>query len=264
MNKSLLFSAALLLLHCQSATTTSTEKSEDVPAPATKEMAMSLPVNGGDSRSLSETELTGRFNPAGHPDFVTVGKPYATKSGMLLRKEAFDAFKKMWDAAKKDGINLTIISSTRNFDQQKAIWEGKWTRFAQETPDPEKRALRILEYSSMPGTSRHHWGTDIDINDLNNPSFEGKGRHKKVYDWLTTHAATYGFGQPYTPKGTERPFGYNEEKWHWSYLPLAREYRTAYLKTLTESAIKGFKGAETAKGLQVVERYVGGVSKACQ
>ena len=48
------------------------------------------------------------------------------------------------------------------------------------------------------------------------------------------------------------------------YLPLAREYRTAYLKTLNESTIKGFKGAETATGLQVVERYVGGVSKACQ
>jgi zinc D-Ala-D-Ala carboxypeptidase len=231
--------------------------------PETKE-ATSTETGAGIALPAITTDfLTGRFNPAQHPDFVVVGKPYATKPGMMLQKEVFEAYKKMFEAAKKDGINLTIISSTRTFEQQKNIWEGKWTRFA-DTKDPVDRAKRILEYSSMPGSSRHHWGTDFDVNDLNNPAFEGKGVHAKVYQWLSKHAAEYGFGQPYTPLGEARPYGYNEEKWHWSYLPLAKKYRETYLNTIKDSDINGFKGAETAPEIKVVERYVGGVNDFCK
>lgn len=254
--------ATLLLLHCSSSNT-----SEHAAQPAKSEDMMeaaALPTSDGGVLQLPKEELTGRFVPASHPDFVRVGTPYTSKSGMMLRRDAYNAFKKMWEAAKKDGISLKIISSTRNFDQQKNIWEDKWRRYAKETPDPQQRALRILEYSSMPGTSRHHWGTDIDLNDLNNSAFEQGGAHKKVYDWLSKHASEYGFGQPYTPKGEARPHGYNEEKWHWSYLPLAQPYRIAYLATVNEKDINGFAGAETAVPLKVVERYVGGVGKACQ
>ena len=231
-------------------------------------IAQPLPVTADTTKPYQAPEitnefLTGHFSPSSHPDFVTVGAPYSNKPGMMLQKEVFDAFKKMYDAAKKDGIALHIISSTRTFEQQKNIWEGKWTRFA-DTKEPVDRAKRILEYSSMPGSSRHHWGTDMDFNDLNNPSFEGKGAHAKVYEWLSTHAATYGFGQPYTPLDKERPHGYHEEKWHWSYLPLAKKYRETYLKNIKNSDITGFKGAETATSIQVVEHYVGGVSKNCQ
>ena len=47
----------------------------------------------------------------------------------------------------------------------------------------------------MPGTSRHHWGTEIDIHSYNNESFE-QGPGKAIYDWLTLHAADYGFSNP--------------------------------------------------------------------
>ncbi len=214
--------------------------------------------------AVDKEEIMGKFNPAENPDFVPVGKPYSSRPGMLLRTAAFEAFKKMFAAAKKDGIALNIISSTRNFEQQKGIWEGKWKRFAAETPDAQKRALKILEYSSMPGTSRHHWGSDIDLNDLNNGSFEGKGKHRKAYEWLVKNAATYGFGQPYTAKGAARPDGYNEEKWHWSYLPIAKPNRDAYLQMVKNKDIDGFLGSESAVLLDIVKNYVGGVSAACQ
>ncbi len=250
---------SILSLNCQSA---EVQERPVLPAPTS-----ALPASAVENESFadySKAELMGKFNPADDPDFVVVDKPWSARPGMMLRKEALEAFKKMFDAAKKDGISLNIISSTRNFDQQKGIWEGKWKRFAAETPEDAKRALRILEYSSMPGTSRHHWGTDIDINDLNNPAFEGKGKHRKVYDWLVKNAATYGFGQPYTAKGDQRPSGYNEEKWHWSYLPIAKPCRTAYLQMIKNEDIQGFQGAGTAVSLDVVKNYVGGVSQACQ
>lgn len=204
--------------------------------------------------------LMGKFSPQARPDFVQVKQPYTTKSGMLLRKEAFAAFEKMWAAAKAEGINLYIISATRTFSQQKAIWEGKWTRYAGRYPDPKERALKILEYSSMPGSSRHHWGTDVDLNDLNNEAFEKGGKHEKVYTWLLAHAHEYGYCQPYT---AGRPHGYYEEKWHWSYAPLSRPLLSTYAKTVNDAVYSGFQGAETAAQIQIVKHYVLGVNTAC-
>ncbi len=78
--------------------------------------------------------LTGKFDPATRSDFEPVSTPYTRKTGMQLRRETLEAFKKMWAAAKKEGVELFIVSSTRTFTQQKNIWEGKWTRFAAEYP----------------------------------------------------------------------------------------------------------------------------------
>ncbi|MBN8682319.1 MAG: M15 family metallopeptidase [Chitinophagales bacterium] len=205
--------------------------------------------------------LLGKFNPAERTDFVTVGAPYSDRAGMQLRQECFEAFKKMYEAAKKDGHTLKIISSTRTFAQQKGIWEGKWQRFAAEAPEAQARALKILEYSSMPGSSRHHWGTDIDLNDLNNPAFEGKGKYAKLYEWLQAHAHEYGFCQPYT---AGRPHGYFEEKWHWSYTPISQKLLEQYRSHLKDEDIQGFIGAETAKSIGIVQHYVLGINDACK
>lgn len=233
--------------------------SESVPAAPQSEV-----VPESRSLVLTKAQLMGQFDPTLDSSFVEVAYPYTDRKGMLLRKEVYKAFQLMWAAAQEDGVSLKIISSTRNFDQQKKIWEAKWDRYATETPDPKARALRILEYSSMPGTSRHHWGTDLDINDLNDASFVGKGEHRKVYEWMVQNAHRYGFGQPYTAKGVDRPNGYEEEKWHWSYLPLSKKYREQYVQEVKEEEIRGFKGAETAVMIEVVKNYVSGVSLECQ
>jgi D-alanyl-D-alanine carboxypeptidase len=208
--------------------------------------------------------LMGKFDYTRHEDFVSVSKPYTDREGMFLRKETYAAFVKMHQAARREGITLTIISSTRSFFRQKEIWEGKWERFAAETPDPEARARRILEYSSMPGSSRHHWGTDIDLNDLENDSFEPGGPHERVYQWLVKNAHRFGFGQPYTPKGPDRPEGYNEEKWHWSYLPLSKPLLQQYHDMITDDHITGFTGADIAAKIGIVQNYILGISPTCK
>ncbi|MEZ4935455.1 MAG: M15 family metallopeptidase [Saprospiraceae bacterium] len=216
--------------------------------------------------------LMGQFDPAQHPDFVAVEKIYSDGDAYFLRKETYESFKKMWTAAKADGIELRIISATRNFDRQKSIWEAKWTgarkiengaNASVKYPDPKTRALKILEYSSMPGTSRHHWGTDMDINDLDNYTFE-HGKGKEVYDWMVANAARFGFCQPYSPKGEQRPNGYNEEKWHWSYIPVARQLTDLAATRLKDEMINGFKGAQTAVEIGVVQKYVLGVNEECR
>ena len=170
-----------------------------------------------------------------------------------------------------DWVTLTLVSATRNFDRQRQIWEAKWNgrrllegkhKADEVYPDPADRARAILRYSSMPGTSRHHWGTDIDLNDLENDYFTS-GPGKAVYDWLTTHAAGYGFCQPYTAKGPERPNGYEEERWHWSYLPLATRLSDYAAAVLENTDIGGFAGAEAAPRIGVIENYVLGINPAC-
>lgn len=220
-------------------------------------------------RSISY--IMGAFDPAVRPEFVKVDSQYADRQNLYLRKDTYGAFKRMHDAAKKEGISLIIRSATRNFEYQKSIWERKWkgaTKLegnldASKIKSDTARALAILRYSSMPGTSRHHWGTDIDLNAFNNAYFE-TGEGQKEYSWLLAHASQYGFCQPYTAKGPERPFGYNEEKWHWSYIPVSRELLKYASTSMNNSMIKGFHGAEVAGTIDVVARYVLGVHRHCK
>jgi LAS superfamily LD-carboxypeptidase LdcB len=115
----------------------------------------------------------------------------------------------------------------------------------------------------MPGTSRHHWGTDIDLNSLNNKYFS-TGEGKEIYTWLTENASDYGFCQTYTLKDPTRPTGYEEEKWHWSYLPLARPFLDQYAQKVGYDDLKGFLGWETAKILRVIEDYVQSINMNCK
>jgi len=221
--------------------------------------------------NITTDYLVGKFTPSKHPDFALIGKTHSSRGGMYLRKAAYAKFVEMTEAAKKDGVQFIIKSATRNFAAQKVIWEGKWNgnrllegkeNAKKNYPDPNTRALKILEYSSMPGTSRHHWGTDFDVNAFTNAYFE-KGKGLKEYEWLVAHAHEYGFCQPYTPKGTERPDGYNEEKWHWSYLPIAKKLTDQYQLRISNKDISGFEGADTAEGINVIKKYVLGINEVC-
>lgn len=206
--------------------------------------------------NFSKDFILGKFNYKKDTSFVKVQKIYSSKT-IYVKREVYNAFLQMFNQAKDENINLKIISGTRNFYEQKAIWERKWKRYKNLTPI--KRAKKILEYSSMPSTSRHHWGTDIDINNLNNSYFE-KGRGQKEYNWLVNNANKYGFYQVYISKENGRK-GYNMEKWHWSYTPLAKSYLKFYNENIKIDDINGFNGAELSKDLDVINSYVNGISK---
>ena len=242
----------------------------------------SLSVNDQDSAlmsvkpsypSVDSKYLLGQFDPAKDTNFVRLKDQHTAGSGRgaYLHKETYTAFEAMFDSAQKDGISLIIKSATRNFYRQKQIWEGKWTgsipvggkNLSLTIPDPSKRAKHILLYSSMPGTSRHHWGTDMDLNDFNN-SYFSKGKGKKEYDWLVANGPKFGFCQPYTEKGEARPNGYEEEKWHWSYMPLAKIYLANYRDSISIDMIEGFKGSKVAESLDVIENYVFGINEVCK
>ncbi len=215
-------------------------------------------MNQSETIEFTNEELLGQINYAVNSSFTVIPAEYTSKSKVYLRTETLDAFKKMFYSAKECGVDLTIISAARNFDYQKGIWERKWKDGKYIKHFGADRAKAIMRYSSMPGTSRHHWGTDIDINELNDSYFTSTSEGKKVYEWLTTHANSFGFYQTYTSKENGRT-GYEEEKWHWSYMPIATQLLKSYNEQISYKEITNFNGHESAEPLGAVELYVNGI-----
>lgn len=205
-----------------------------------------------------------------HDSLAPLDRSLANRNGMFMHHRALDAFRLMHEAAAAEGIQLTIISAFRSFDHQKRIWEDKWNGRqtlsgninATSITDPTQRALEILRFSAMPGTSRHHWGTDIDINSLNN-SYFSSGRGLREYQWLQQNAPLFGFCQPYTSKSHNNRTGYEEEKWHWSYMPASAKYLENFRQQVQYSHITGFSGYETAPLIQVISHYVLAIDEQC-
>lgn len=213
--------------------------------------------------------IMGKFEPKDHTDFVEIDIRYADRAGLMMRKEAYEAFMSMWSEAKNENLTLVIKSATRNFDYQKGIWERKWNgnttlsdgTKASDIEDYTARASKILLYSSMPGTSRHHWGTDIDLNNFNNEYFAA-GKGLEIYNWLLNNAPRFGFCQPYSSKINGRT-GYEEEKWHWSYMPLSASLTRFSSTKVKNEMIIGFDGHEASVPLNVVQNYILGINPHC-
>ena len=154
-----------------------------------------------------------------------------------LTLKAGKAFVKMQKAAKKDGILLQIVSGYRSYDRQKSIWNRKFKTNKANALSPQEYIQKIIEYSTLPGTSRHHWGTEIDLIDgskkregdvLVAEKFHGNGPYVRMKEWMDLNAAKYGFYLPYT-QNPDRP-GFYYEPWHYSYAPLSIPLLKSYVK----------------------------------
>ena len=158
--------------------------------------------------------------------------------GINLRKEAYDAFMEMRNAALDDGINIKIVSSFRSFDRQVSIFERKFIKYTDEQRlEPLEAIDKIIEYSTIPGTSRHHWGTDIDIvegsieveGDVLVPNkFGPNGPYALLKAWMDVNSEKYGYYLVYTDNPRRRGFYY--EPWHYSYAPLSIPMLTTFRK----------------------------------
>ena len=235
-----------------------------------------------DSFLISKEILLGKFNPATDTNFVLIPEHMASNQSMYCHREVFDAYLAMRDSALRDGITLTIISATRNFNRQKQIWERKWQNtqcpknFPPELEGQAQRAegvcntdslqlacdickvRSIMRYSSMPGTSRHHWGTDLDFISVE-PDYWTHGEGLRIYNWLCANAHKFGFFQPYTADPART--GYAEERWHWSYAPLSKPYLEAYRQKITAEDITGFSGSYLVDSLGIIQSHVFGISE---
>jgi LAS superfamily LD-carboxypeptidase LdcB len=152
-------------------------------------------------------------------------------SPILLEKETYKSFSKMQSAALKDDIHLQIVSGYRSFSNQKQIWEKKYNQLL-KTHSSTEAISEIITYSSIPGTSRHHWGTDIDIIDqsvqlpkgdiLLEKHYHGTGVFSNLKVWMERYGSDFGFELVYTDDKTRTGFLY--EPWHYSFSPTSKDF----------------------------------------
>ena len=167
-------------------------------------------------------------------------------SAFPIHKEALASFLKLRDCAQVNGFDLQVISSFRSFDQQKSIWNkkasGQKTLLNSKGEEiifsklsKEEVLFAILRWSALPGFSRHHWGTDLDVYDLNSlpgtdyeiqltpQEVDSGGIFYKLHNWLDheiKNQTSFGFYRPYqNDLGGVAP-----EKWHLSYRPLSENF----------------------------------------
>jgi LAS superfamily LD-carboxypeptidase LdcB len=174
--------------------------------------------------------------------------------GINLQKEAHDAFVAMKKAAYQDGIDLKIVSSYRSYERQRQIFERKFLTYTEEQGMAPLAAIeKIIEYSTIPGTSRHHWGTDMDVID-GYPRTEGDvlvpekfgvgGPFENFKKWMDANANNYDFHLVYTDNPKRRGFKY--EPWHYSYAPLSIPMLEAFRRKNIVQVLQAedFEGAE--------------------
>ena len=217
------------------------------------------PVKSKNFEKIEKNILLGKFDYKKDSNFSVVSSKYSSKT-IYLRKEVLQKFDQMYDAALKDGIKLVIISGTRSFNHQKYIWDRKWAKNILKM-DSISTVKEIMKYSSMPSTSRHHWGTDIDLNSLENSYFE-KGEGKKIFDWLVANAFKYGFHMTYDNQEETKRTGYKMEKWHWSYMPISKQFLIQFNEYVKCENISSFKGSKFAchPKVDVIKNFVNGIN----
>lgn len=179
-----------------------------------------------------------------------------TNKEEFVHQNVYPALMTMISAAKQDGIDLSIVSAYRSYAHQRRIWENKWGSASDTDAD---KARNILRYSSFPGTSRHHWGTDIDFNSVA-LDYWSSAKGRTTHRWLANNAPKYGFCQVYAPG---RNKGYSDEPWHWSHMPTANYYYSQIstmpvLQTALSQPIKG--AAAVRKMPEHMMGYITGVN----
>lgn len=169
--------------------------------------------------------------------------PNSDKNTHLL-PEVIEAFKKMQSDALKQGITIQIVSGYRNFKRQQYIFQKKYTMYKKRGFSKNQILNKIIEYSTIPGTSRHHWGTDFDIiqkvpkmprNLLVHNNYDNDGPFCEMKQWMDNNAYKYGFYLVYTNNINRTGFKY--EPWHYSYAPIAKKLLKKFLEENTKNNI---------------------------
>ena len=164
----------------------------------------------------------------------------------LLHQGVIEPWNALVEDARVAGFDLVIASSFRSFERQASIWNAK-TNGQRPVLDSQDNPIdisqlggwellqAILRWSAIPGASRHHWGTDIDVYDRSaveagySPQLiqaevcQG-GPFEPLHKWLDEQIAkggSHGFFRPY-----QNDFGgVAPERWHLSYAPLSKPFQ---------------------------------------
>jgi len=201
---------------------------------------------------------------------------------IFVHAQVLAALQELTSEALKQGFRLKIISGFRGFDRQltlfnekakgtRTILDAKGEKVSLEGLSKPKLLEAILRWSALPGTSRHHWGTDFDVVDahaipdgyqvqLIDKEVDEDGMFGPMHEWLDENLTEFGFFRPYDiDRGGVYP-----ERWHISYYPKANVFQKAHspglLKKLLETSSIELKDEVLANLDTLFKKYFLGIA----
>ncbi|MFY7993655.1 MAG: M15 family metallopeptidase [Bacteriovoracaceae bacterium] len=176
----------------------------------------------------------------------------------LVHSQMREDFLRLQKRASEAGFNLQVISAFRDYNRQLKIWNAKargertlmddfGSPLVYQILTPTEVMFSILRWSALPGASRHHWGSDIDIFDertqkpedvqLTPQECESGGPAAELHDWLDiqiNNNQSFGFFRPFSTDTS----GVSPERWHLSYWPVSHKLSEQYTFDLFQKNIE--------------------------
>jgi len=210
----------------------------------------------------------------------------AKSLGVSVHREVVGPFLRLKEEAFRAGFDLRILSGFRGFAKQLSIWNRK-VRGDLPVLDSQAATLdihelsgrelvfAILRWSALPGASRHHWGTELDVFDaaakplgyeieLIPEEVNPGGMFAPFHEWLDERisaSAAFGFFRPYDrDRGGVAP-----ERWHLSHEPVASAFQRQLSAELLLGAIReadiGLRDVVLEHLVEIYEQFVMNVGR---
>ena len=206
--------------------------------------------------------------------------------GVRVHRDVVRPFLDLKDEARGAGFDLRCLSGFRSFEQQLSIWNrkalGKLAVLDSnaapldiEQLSEKELVFAILRWSALPGASRHHWGTDLDVYDANArpegyeielipEEVNAGGMFGPLHEWLDgriADGAAFGFFRPYDQDRQ----GVAPELWHLSHGPTATALEQQLTPGLLRETIRNadieLKQAVIENLDEIHERFVTNVNR---
>lgn len=197
-----------------------------------------------------------------------------------IHQQVLDPLHFLAQRAASAGFILKVASSYRSFERQLLIWNNKARGLRPVLNDAGEpidihalnerdKVFAILRWSALPGASRHHWGTDIDVYgaaqldasyqlQLTVEETKDDGPFAEFHRWLSDELV-YGNSDFVRPYAQDRG-GVAPEPWHLSYAPLAsmfaHQFTSGLLRQQLEQTEMELQETVLAHLDEIYERFI--------
>lgn len=169
------------------------------------------------------------------------------QNGYEMDKRAAPAMREMIQAAKEDGVELMLCSAYRSVEKQQQLFDRSQQAYMAQGMSEEEAYAKTATETAIPGTSEHQTGLAADIVTPTYQMLDAGFADTPAGQWLSEHAAEYGFVLRY-PQDKQEVTGIIYESWHYRFVgkthaKLMKESGLCLEEYLQQELPEGYTGA---------------------
>lgn len=169
------------------------------------------------------------------------------QNGYEMDKRAAPAMREMIQAAKEDGVELMLCSAYRSVEKQQQLFDRSQQAYMAQGMSEEEAYAKTATETAIPGTSEHQTGLAADIVTPTYQMLDAGFANTPAGQWLSEHAAEYGFVLRY-PQDKQEVTGIIYESWHYRFVgkthaKLMKESGLCLEEYLQQELPEGYTGA---------------------